>query len=237
MESKTGVKESESPPEETPESLSEKGTSSSKSGERTLEQVMAENERKAAEIGKLREELQELKETKEERLEELQDKGKLTRAEKEEIVSLEEQIHSIETDQRSKAWRELGRRDSRSIAKEEADTRDLEYAMDWLEEMADSEKVEFGKFKKEIFAIVKDRWAGQRATKKAKLAFKEWKRQQEWDKKVSDEKKKDAQFAESGGKVARATTKKEILDESFKSRNFGDLLKGIATVQDEATKR
>lgn len=236
--SETSVKQSEPLTDTESESRSETGKSSSKSDDRTLEQIMAENERKAAEISELRKELNELKEDKEERLAELQEKETLTRAEREEIGTLEEQIRVIENEPKAKAWLEVNKRESKKVSREEADTLDLEYAMDWLEEVADREKIDFDKFKKEIFAIVKDRWVGQRATKKAKLAFKEWKEKQEIQKERDDARKKNSeQFAEVGGKTARAMSKKEILDDARSTGSYQDLLKGIASVQDETTKR
>lgn len=239
MAVKPSVTDAESLSDKTPESLSGKGeVSPSKSGERTVEQVMAENERKAEEIGKLREELQELKESKEERLAELEEKARLSPAQKEEMLTLQQQIQAIDSDPRAKAWDERVKRESKKVSREEIDTFDLENAMDWLEEKAEAEKMDFGKFKKEIFAIVKDRWVGQRPTKKAKLAYKEWVHERQVAEKLAEKKGEGAQFAEVGGKTARPVSKKEILEEAAKTRNYSDLLRGIAAVQDEAiTKR
>lgn len=239
MTVKASVTDAESLSDKTPESLSGKGeVSPSKSGERTVEQVMAENERKAEEIGKLREELQELKESKQERLDELEEKARLSPAQKEEMLTLQQQIQAIDSDPRAKAWDARVERTSKKASREEADTLDLEYAMDWLEEKSEAEELDFDKFKKEIFAIVKDRWVGQRATKKAKLAYKEWKEKRAIAEKLAEKKKDGSQFAEVGGKTARPVSKKEILEDAAKTRNYSDLLRGIAAVQDEAiTKR
>lgn len=238
-EEQKGVKEPESPNGKTSESHSELGEASSKSDERTMEQVLAENRHKADLIKELREELREYHESKEERLEELQSKARLTAAEKEEMQTLEEQVASIKGDPRSRPWLKLNEEVSAKAADARMRALDAEYTEDYVSEIAEAEKIPYEKFEKEIVKYMKrvDPGAEMTTLRRAKKAYKLYKEERAYSEKMAELKEKEKQFAETSTRAPRPQSKAEILESSKTEKGLEQLLKGIHAVQDEATSR
>lgn len=246
MDTEKGVKVSESPDDEKPESRSEPGESaSSKSGERSVEQVVAENKRKADEIKELREEMTKLREaqleSREERLEQLQEKSRLTVAEKEEMATIEDQIASIKGDPRSKPWLRINEDTALRAASQKLAERDAVDTEDYVSELADQEKVPFEKFEREIVKYMRkvDPGAEMNTLRRAKKAYRLYKEEQTYSKRMDELKEKEKQFAETGGaRTPRPQTKTELFESANKSEEgMRDLLKAVHASQDEATSR
>lgn len=237
---KQGVTDSESPDEKASESHSELGKASSKSGERTVEQVQAENKRKAEEIAELKEQLKEIRETQEERLEELQSKSRLSAADKQEMETLEDQIASIKADARSKPWLKINEDISVKSANREVKALDMQYTEDYVAEIAEAEKIPYEKFEREIVKFMQrvDPGAEMTTLRRAKKAYKLYKEEMSYATKMAELKEKEKQFAEQGGaRPSKPQSKSELLESAKSPKGMEELLKAIHSGQAEATSR
>lgn len=168
-------------------------------GNRSLEQVMKENERKAAEISELREQLEEVKDA-QERLEELQNKSKLSKSEEDEMAELHQQIQDIMSDKRSRAWREVGKRDSAVEIESRLAARDKLRAERLMNTWADTEKVDPKKFEQELVAFMRkaDPAAELPVDSRAEDGYRLWKAHKAEEAERAENKAKQHQFRESG---------------------------------------
>lgn len=241
MPNEKGVNVEDSPTSKRSDDPSDQGDDPSKKSDRTLEQVLAENKRKAQEIAELKARSQEMQEKFEARLEQLENKTKLTRSEKEEKEELEGVVAQLANDQRSKAWRILGKRDATEVFEEQLKNADVmkriiegvdyEYALDRTEELAEKEEMELEEFQKVMFPYLK-RFQGKPTTKlkKAYAAYCE-----DRDTKAKLKKLEEIDHRETGGGKPRGTGKAENFDEANKSGNMTLYLKRLAEAQERAS--
>ena len=243
MGQETSVKNSDSLTEESSETLSEKGKSSSTSDGRSLENIMEENERKGVEISGLREKVQELLDDKEDRIAELEEKNRLSASEEDELTTLQNQVSALKRDKRAKPWLQVQRDISEDVTKRTVDSLDLAYAEEWVEEIADVEGKNVDEFYKEIKKYMRqvDPEASMKLLPRAKKAYKLMKKTQELDKRERDLVERESKFSDLGGsKTTKVPTKEEALDwkgSSNPDKAFEELLKGIQDVQTEQIDR
>ena len=205
-------------------------------GSLPVEEVMAENKRKADEISKLKAQLEDYKADAESRIEELEEKSRLTRGEENELASLKDQVSQIKADKRSMAWREVTREDAKETfekllqdkptVQKILHTVDLEYAQDMTDEFAVKEEMTRDQFEESILPYLR-RFSGKPTTKlkKAYAAMLE-------DRAVK-EKLKILESGnlprEIGGRAAAlGSSKAPTLDEAKKKGNFAHYLKQVA---------
>lgn len=238
MAKEEGATGTDSPTDKSTGDPSSGGKPTQKSVETLLEEMKAENSRKAKEIEKLRTDREEMQQVFEQRLSELENKTRLSKSEKEEKGELEQLVANIAADQRSRAWRELSKRDAREVFEERfkdkellksiVDTVDYEYAMDQLEELAEKEGVEVEELGKTLAPYVR-RFQGKPTIrqKKAYAAYLE-------DKKIKEELKRLKQIpTREAGYAAPSNGKRVTLDEARKSGNMDLYLKQIADTQEK----
>lgn len=245
MSNENGVKESESLPDEKLESQSELGEdASSKSNGRSIDQVVAENKRKAEEIKELRAKVEAMEEShltdKEERLAELQEKSRLSSSDRQEMETLEDQISAIKADPRSKPWVRLNQDISTKAAKALLDQREAEQTEDYVTELAEKEGVPFDKFEREMVRFMRraDPGAEMSTLRRAKKAYKLYQDEQSYSKREAALKEKEKQFAETGGaKPSKPQSRSEILQSTKTPEGMRDFLKSVADQQHEATSR
>lgn len=167
------------------------------SGGRSLEQVIAENKRKSEEIAELREKFQTLSEA-QDRLSELQEKSHLSASEKDEAVTLREEIESIKRDKRSKAWRELNKEESRAEAESSIIAREKILTERFIKKNAVKEGMDVDKFERELVQYMRkvDPLAELPVNVRAEDAYDAWKETKAFEKDKAELAKQKQQFKE-----------------------------------------
>lgn len=241
-----GVNGPGSPTGENQNHPSGEGKSSVGSGDRTLEQVMKENERKAEELNALRDELaslkQELLEEKEDRLNELNNKRNLTQKEEQEVISLEEQLAAIKRDPRSKPWAKYNEEISLKTSSAVVADFDAKLAERYVKRMAKQEGVPFEKFEREIVAAMRrvDPDAKLPVVIRAEEAYERILEDRAFQKREKELQEKERRYAEGDSRNAepRSQNKAELLSGAFKSdKDMAALLAGVSAVQEEQMAR
>lgn len=235
MPKEEGVNDSDSPADDSlndPESS--KGDDNSL---KTEEKYIDLLKKKDKAIEDLRSRLEGIEE-KQDRIDELENKNRLTNREQDELDTLQDQIAAIRRDKRSKAWLEINKGISQEVSKAELDSLDLAYAEEFVEEMAEKEKVDIDTFYPKIKKFMRqvDPEASMRLLTRAKKAYKLMKHNDDLSAREKAIAEKEKQFLEVGGsKQPRSQTREELLnwkESKDKNESLSSLLKGIAAVQE-----
>ena len=164
----------------------------------------------------------------EDRIAELEEKDRLTAAEKEKLARLkdgrddiEEELRILETDPKYRAYNEKIKRESKTSAEQsKAEAKHemyVELMEDFIEDKADSEGLDSKELRKELNAILAGgKYADQNPLKRAKLAMKDRAKMKAFEKREAEIKAKEAELnghLENGQTVAREVS----LDDARKS--------------------
>lgn len=198
MSKQSGVIDSESPNEKPNTDPTDQGNDLSRKGDRTIENVMAENKRKTEEIVGLRSEISEMKEM----LSELKEINNPSREERQEIKQLEEGIEQKKAQLRSQKetqpWIEIAKEEAVTAAQQAMLNRQIEDGNYYLEDKADELGIDYNdksKFKEFVnklkpFSL---KHAELPPLRRNQLAFKEW---QKHEKQMSDLNEREKKLAE-----------------------------------------
>lgn len=188
MSKQSGVIDSESPNEKPNTDPTDQGNDLSRKGDRTIENVMAENKRKTEEIVGLRSEISEMKDM----LSELKEINNPSREERQEIKQLEEGIEQKKAQLRSQKetqpWIEIAKEEAVTAAQQAMFNRQIEDGNYFLEDKAHelgidyNDKTKFKDFVKKLKPFTMD-YADLPPLRRNQLAFRAW---QEKEKELSD---------------------------------------------------
>lgn len=201
-------------------SQSDEGKNPSDIEKRVRENLRREYERKLDEKTRdLQSQIDRLIEDKEIMLSEIKNKSRLTEEDREEILDLESQIHSIKKDPRSKAWMKLNEEISDSRARQIFNRFDVDMTMDYVSELADKEGVSQPLFEKEIAGWMRkvDPGAEMSTLRRAKLAYKSYLEDKKYHKRLAELDDKEKQFSESGQRTSRPQSNSDIMKNALKS--------------------
>lgn len=235
MATKQGVKELDSPNDDTEDKLPpDEGKSPSKSSDDRSELNKA-SEKLRKENETLKRQNEEFKAQLDERIAELEEKNKLTPSQEQELETLQDMKSKIRGAKEAKPWLEIIKEESKNGQTEIVQKIEYENAVDWVEDKAEELGLDSKDFEKELVSLFRSsgEWANASLKKKCKMAFKEWKAEKDRQKTFEEAKKREIQFSDRG-KAAGVSGKKVDIDEALKSGDHKPLLDDL---WDKATTR
>jgi len=209
---------------------------SNKVGDRTTEQVMAENKRKTEEIAGLRSEISEMKDI----LSEMKEINNPTREERQEIKQLEDTIDTkkaqLQSQKETQPWIGIAQDEALTITERVLMQRQIEDGNYFLEDKAEengidvSDKQEFKKFIERMkpYAL---KYSELSPVRRNQMAYKDWKKDEkklsdlnEREKKIAEKEMQDKLMREGRGRIP---IDKEKEDKYNNARNSRERLSAV----------